>query len=227
MTTIAPPRPPAPEDLEALIEEARRRARRRRLASAASVVLALAVAGGVYAIVASTTGGGKSIASGLPARFSYVPARGPVEHVRVEIRGTFVPWHVVSLRTGRAKAAAETDEVWYDKASGLFRGRVGVDGRVQLDLVGHATCSNRFCIAPGPLGQLQSAPRWPLDQRHARAIGTDTFRGRAVIGSSSSESEGAGASSGRSTRGRTSQSSIERSTASSAAGWWKSRSSPC
>ena len=47
MNVVAPPRPPAPEDLDALIEEARRRARRRRLAYGLCL-LCLGVAAGLY-----------------------------------------------------------------------------------------------------------------------------------------------------------------------------------
>src|SRR6184192_1916989 len=51
MTVIAPPRPPrpgAPDDPEALIEEARRRARRRRLWYAAAALLAAAGLAAVF-----------------------------------------------------------------------------------------------------------------------------------------------------------------------------------
>jgi dipeptidyl aminopeptidase/acylaminoacyl peptidase len=54
MTVTAPPRPPhpperdTPDDLEALIEEARRRARRRRLRNAAAVVAVAAIAVGGF-----------------------------------------------------------------------------------------------------------------------------------------------------------------------------------
>jgi hypothetical protein len=51
---IAPPRPPSPDELEALIKEARARQLRRRLLAAAGVAIAAAVSLGVYAVV---TGG--------------------------------------------------------------------------------------------------------------------------------------------------------------------------
>ena len=58
MTVTAPPRPPrrsAPDDLEALIEEARKRARRRRLGYAAAALLAAA---GSFAVFGRGHGGG-------------------------------------------------------------------------------------------------------------------------------------------------------------------------
>ena len=52
---IAPPKPPAPDELEALIKEARARRLRRRLLGAAGVAIASALGLSVYAL---TTGGG-------------------------------------------------------------------------------------------------------------------------------------------------------------------------
>jgi photosystem II stability/assembly factor-like uncharacterized protein len=58
---VAPPpvRPPKPEDLEALIEEARRRTRRRRLAYAA-LILILGAAGALFAVFGSGGRGGST-----------------------------------------------------------------------------------------------------------------------------------------------------------------------
>ena len=46
---IAPPKPPAHDELEALIKEARQRQLRRRLLGAAGVAVAAAIALGIYA----------------------------------------------------------------------------------------------------------------------------------------------------------------------------------
>lgn len=63
---IAPPRPPSPDALEALIKEARARQLRRRLLGAAGVAIAAALGLSVYAFV---TGGN-------PANLAQPPARG-------------------------------------------------------------------------------------------------------------------------------------------------------
>ncbi|MGH3261644.1 MAG: hypothetical protein ACRDNS_06590 [Trebonia sp.] len=57
MTTITPSRPPEPDELEALIEEARRRARRRRRGYAAALGLAVLIVALVYAFIARGVGG--------------------------------------------------------------------------------------------------------------------------------------------------------------------------
>jgi hypothetical protein len=54
---IAPPKPPAQDELEALMKEARARQQRRRLLGAAGVAIAAALALGIYAI---TLGGGST-----------------------------------------------------------------------------------------------------------------------------------------------------------------------
>ncbi len=47
---IAPPKPPAHDELEALMKEARQRQLRRRLLGAAGVAVAAAIALGIYAL---------------------------------------------------------------------------------------------------------------------------------------------------------------------------------
>jgi hypothetical protein len=61
---IAPPKPPAHDELEALIKEARERQLRRRLLGAAVVAIVAAIALGVYAV----TLGGHSPRTAQPAR---------------------------------------------------------------------------------------------------------------------------------------------------------------
>lgn len=181
MTLLAPPKPPSPEDLEALIEEARRRARRRRLKYATATLLAVAAGAAAYAIVAST-GGGRSSGNALPAGFSYVRARGPVQHVRVDFHGQPYVGQIVQAATGKVRPATLTDEIWYDRASRLYRVRRSLAGRAQLDLVARTPRfgppQSRFCIPPGALTDLRSAPRWPLDPKRARLIGPSTVGGR-------------------------------------------------
>lgn len=77
MSVAAPPRPPRPDDAEALIEEARRRARRRRWGYGALVLALLSGALGLY--FGSRHGGGSTRTGhggGGPA------ARGPAEEAR-------------------------------------------------------------------------------------------------------------------------------------------------
>jgi hypothetical protein len=186
MTLLAPPKPPSPEDLEALIEEARRRARRRRLAYLAATVLAVAAGAGIYSIVAFTGGGGER--SALPDGFSYVQARGPVQHLREELDSRPPRTWSIALATEDDHPIAETDEVWFDPATKLYRVVGTWDGRRQFDLVGREACfgppggqGREFCIPPGPFSDLEQAPRWPLDPKRGRVTGTGTFRGHDVI----------------------------------------------
>jgi hypothetical protein len=69
---IAPPKPPSPDQLEALIKEARDRQRRRRIGIAAGIALVAAAATSAYAVLADGTG--KPAA--LPDR-GRAPAAGP------------------------------------------------------------------------------------------------------------------------------------------------------
>ena len=68
---IAPPRPPAHDELEALIKEARARQLRRRLLGSVGVAVAAAVVLGVYALVTGgsagrTTAGSANASGGAP-----------------------------------------------------------------------------------------------------------------------------------------------------------------
>jgi hypothetical protein len=56
---IAPPRPPAHDELEALIKEARERQRRRRLLGAASVAIMAAIGLGIHALTVDGSGAAK------------------------------------------------------------------------------------------------------------------------------------------------------------------------
>jgi len=173
----APPRPPQ-DDPEALIEEARRRARRRRLAYGAAVALAL---GGVAVALVVVLRGNGSSATSVPPGFQWVKAKGRVAHLRVELSPTKIS--SIDLATGAAQPAVTTIEGWYDPKTYLFRDVLRIDGRVQIDLVGHAQCvvGKPFCIKPPYFSTLQGAPRWPLDPKLGREVGTGVFRGKRVV----------------------------------------------
>jgi hypothetical protein len=64
--TIAPPKPPSHDDLEALIKEARARQLRRRVFAAAALAVAAAIGLTVYALSAAN-GGRSSAANGVPS----------------------------------------------------------------------------------------------------------------------------------------------------------------
>jgi Protein of unknown function (DUF4232) len=68
--TLAPPRPPSSEELEALIRQARARQRRRRLAIVALFTAAAAAAVGTYAIVAGALSTATANHGSQPARFA-------------------------------------------------------------------------------------------------------------------------------------------------------------
>jgi hypothetical protein len=67
IVTLAPPRPPSPEELEALIREARARQRRRWLGAAALVAVLSGIALGIYSVTSSTTGRATTGGASMPA----------------------------------------------------------------------------------------------------------------------------------------------------------------
>jgi len=180
MSVIAPPRPSqhSPDDLDALIKEARERARRRRRAVGA-VLAALALIGavGVYAGLALTRDTARA-ARPLPGGFRLVPARGPVSHARL----TYFPklTRVVDLARGTQHRSSFTEEVWFDPKGGLSRLVIRSQGRILTDLV-HKACDHGFCIAPDPWSLGQQGYRWPFDPKHFTQVGTGSFHGRGVI----------------------------------------------
>src|SRR5207249_3915630 len=87
----------------------------------------------------------------------------------------------IALATEDDHPIAETDEVWFDPATKLYRVVGTWDGRRQFDLVGREACfgppggqGKEFCIPPGPFSDREQAPRWPLDPR-AGSRGNTTF----------------------------------------------------
>ena len=182
MNVLAPPKPPVHDDPEALIEEARRRARRRRLAMAAAAV-ALVLAGVVLAVLELT--GGTSTATKVPNGFHLVRARGPVRHALLEDLKS--RYQTVDLATGRTRPARLTQEIWWDKRSGLSHTVYRLDGRV---LGGWArqgcqgTGSRRFVSRRRRSISATKAlvGRWMLVARDGRAPGTS-----AAIASSGSK----------------------------------------
>jgi hypothetical protein len=84
---IAPPKPPANDELEALIKEARRRQLRRRVLGAAAIGAAAALGLGLYASVlggssGSTAGDSPNRAAGAPlCRSTQLSASADFNHV--------------------------------------------------------------------------------------------------------------------------------------------------
>lgn len=75
---LAPPRPPAHDELEALIREARARQRRRWFLAAAAILLAAGVSVGIYSAIS----GGRPVRTGVIGRSGPVVS-SPECHVRI------------------------------------------------------------------------------------------------------------------------------------------------
>jgi hypothetical protein len=176
MTVIAPHRfaPPAPNP-EALIAEARRRARLRRLWYA---LAALLLGAGLWAIFALTGGGRGSAGVQPPPGFMVVKAKGPVAHVVLH-QGA---WKSTSLATGRERPAKRTEEIWYDRRTGLWRDVYRIDGRVISDTAGRCRPSPKQlpCGSDYPLRYLEPYP-WPPAKSGYRQAGRGLFHGHEVI----------------------------------------------
>ena len=179
MSVIAPPEP-RPDELEALIEEARRRARRRRLAYLAAALAVVVLAGAATALVLLTQGGGSGTA--VPDGFRVVQARGPVQHALLEsLPSRFT---TLDLATGRSRPTRGTQEIWWDPRLGIAREDYRQDGRLlgsfpRQNCVGSG--SGRFCIAPSPLDLRIRGLGWPPKRGFARRMNAATFRGRRVV----------------------------------------------
>jgi hypothetical protein len=180
-SVIAPPEPPrqedvqTPNDLEALIEEARRRTRLRRLSYATAVLLAVlvgvAVWGGIALTNDSTTNGA------APPGFQLVQARGPVEHQVIQTRG-LLRLSTVDLATGRERPTKRTSELWVDPRGRLARVVVRLDGRKRTDQVVPCNPTRYGSCALG----FSFAFNSPIDsQNYVRDPGTYRFHGRKVI----------------------------------------------
>jgi hypothetical protein len=185
MGVIAPPSPqPLPDELEALIEEARRRARRRRLAYLSAAVLTIGAGAGIAAIVFFT--GGSSRSRAVPRGYHLVQARGPVAHARIERQLPHDP-KVIDLASGRERPVVVTLEVWWDRRSGLERVVGSNDGRAQFDVVGQ-TCqpvaggtTSRFCLPPAPFVLRRQGFALPVDSTRARVAGRGRVGGHDVV----------------------------------------------
>ena len=117
MTVTAPPRPPrpsAPVDPEALIEEARRRARRRRLWYAAAALLAAA---GSVALFGRGHGGGAQ----RPTARGESPVSGGQSGVRTEIAPVARPGQLTMI--GGPSDNGPGTPGWYDLST-VVRGRL-------------------------------------------------------------------------------------------------------
>jgi hypothetical protein len=176
----APPRPqPSPQELEALIEEARRRARRRRLLLGGGVVAVLGAAGLAVGLVLASRGGK---GTPLPRGYHLVRAGGPVQHALLEdLRHTST---TIDVASGKARATRVTQEIWWDGRSGFARTVYWQDGRRRADWVEQqcqGTGKQRFCIPPSPFDLQNKGFGLPPRPNFARRAGTGTFRGHRVV----------------------------------------------
>lgn len=104
---IAPPRLPSPEELEALIKEARARQLRRRLLAAAGVAIATALGLSIYALV---TGGTNKTATAARGR-SHTAGCGVAAGWRLRLDGTWsepTGQHTAPLAIARTGGSACT-----------------------------------------------------------------------------------------------------------------------
>lgn len=180
-SVIAPPKPlrqddlQVPNDLEALIEEARRRTRLRRLSYAAAALLAVLIGAAAWGAIALTNGSTTNGAA--PPGFQLIQARGPVEHQVIGTHG-LLRLNTVDLATGRERPTRTTSELWFDPRGGLARVVVRQDGRTRSDQV--VPC-NRTRYGSCALG-FSFAFNSPIDsQNYVRDPGTYRFHGRNVI----------------------------------------------
>jgi hypothetical protein len=177
--TIAPPQPP-PDELEALIEEARLRARRRRLASSVAALVVATAAVVVWTILATLSGGdaGKT----APPGFRLVKAQGPVTHAMLDWGSYGGTWRITDVAGGQDRPAKVTEDIWYDPRSGLWRDLLRIEGRTKSDLAGRCESSPKqlSCAIGPPLSYLRSFP-WPPSRSGFRETGPGVFRGHSVI----------------------------------------------
>jgi len=161
-------------DLHALIEEARRHARRRRIAA----VLFLALIGGAVWTALAFTGG--SAPAKAPPGFVLAKAHGPVAHAVVAYQSS--NWRSTDISTGLDRPARVTEEVWYERKTGLWRDVFRVDGRVKSDVAGKCRSSPERlpCGSDYPLRYLRPYP-WPPATSGYREAGRGSFDGRDVI----------------------------------------------
>lgn len=168
----APPRPAAPDDPHALIEEARRRARRRRRRAGAAVAVALLIAAGAYLLALQTSGSGTPSAGA--ARSSPLPLRVGV--------GPF--WYMRTIGTMRAPRCAKPlpgvmnpcgSTVWFDVVMSTETW-VGVDGTMRERSV---EVSQRFASPADRTRWLASGKPIPVPvsiaQGDALDIGSGSF----------------------------------------------------
>ena len=182
MTVVETPpqRQPSPDELEALIEEARRRAWRRRLAITAAALAAVVITTAVAVVIIFATGRGSG--ERLRDGFHAVQARGPVQHARLEnlksSRSTIL------VATGHVRPTRETREIWWDPRAGLYRTVYREDGVAVAEFVQQGcqgTGPRRFCFPPSPFDLGIRGLGWPPKTNFARRMATGRFRGRPVV----------------------------------------------
>jgi hypothetical protein len=143
MTVEIPPRPPHPDEVEALIEEARRRARRRRLGYAAALVLAVLLAAGLY-LGFHGNGGGGSTSKGaaqhggapVPPSSAAKPKVGVAPAQPRPPHSAVIPLPVFSAVHGRVVGWARSESDWFvvyvDRTGSQWCGLRGASWRMAL-----------------------------------------------------------------------------------------------
>ena len=143
------------------------------------VFATLLVAGAIAGIVAATRGGGAG--SGLPEGFHGVQARGPVERAMLENLAS--KSQTVRLADGRARRTRQTQEVWWNRGTGLSRTIFRNDGVVIADVVQQRCLRphHLLCITPSPFDLRSKGFGWRPRKNSAKRVASGTFRGRRVI----------------------------------------------
>jgi hypothetical protein len=119
VTVDAPPRPPGPDEAEALIEEARERARRRRRWYGIAVVLALLAGGGLYLAFGQGGGGGPAPQGGAAgggaggASAAATQKVGPPPSQPRPPNAAVIPSAVLYALDGRVVGWARSGSEWF------------------------------------------------------------------------------------------------------------------
>jgi hypothetical protein len=157
VTVEAPPRPPSPDEAEAVIEEARRRARRRRLGYAAALLLAALLGGGLYLGFHGGGSGGGSASKGESSPNGGAGAQQPSSHARqANIYARRCP--------GRGLDALPLTGGGGQAARSFARHQVGPSPRV--------TTTIRPATSAGPRGKLVSSHCGPKVARRTLVVFT-------------------------------------------------------
>jgi hypothetical protein len=135
LTVTAPPRPPRPDESEALIEEARRRARRRRRWYGLCLLLALGLGLGLYLAVGRNggSGGGQPASS---ARTSRQPPSSAKERQQIaQVAARFIIGEAGLVAPGLGWAMNGLGLWWTDDGGQHWRAIAPPDVRAMGDVV--------------------------------------------------------------------------------------------